>query len=92
MLPRKLQKLRQQYRSLFDAEMPPVAYSWAGTFGETADGLPYIGQTPGTNPRLLFALCFGGIGITFSAHAGPILRATTEGSTIGQAKSSDSCD
>lgn len=48
------------------------AYTWAGTFGKTKDGLPYIGphdQWPST----YFALCFGGNGITFSALAAPMM-------------------
>jgi glycine/D-amino acid oxidase-like deaminating enzyme len=62
-------------------ELPPVDYSWAGTFAETRDGLPFIGAAPNTDPRLLYALCFGGNGITFSALAGPMLRALIEGPT-----------
>jgi glycine/D-amino acid oxidase-like deaminating enzyme len=77
----KVETLKKQYASLFKRELPPVDYSWAGTFAETKDGLPFIGAAPGTDPRLLFALCFGGNGITFSAHAGAMLRATIEGRT-----------
>jgi glycine/D-amino acid oxidase-like deaminating enzyme len=78
LLPQKVKKIQELYRTLFATELPPVAYAWAGTFGETADGLPYIGHAPGTPSRLLFALCFGGNGITYSAHAGAMLRATIE--------------
>lgn len=40
-------------------------YSWAGTFGETKDGLPYFGKlNPKKNEH--FVLGFGGNGITFS--------------------------
>ncbi|WP_443937661.1 NAD(P)/FAD-dependent oxidoreductase [Pedobacter sp. MW01-1-1] len=49
--------------------MPELTYlqdfSWCGTFGETKDGLPYIGA----HPKFLnsyFVLGFGGNGITFS--------------------------
>lgn len=40
-------------------------YSWAGTFGETKDGLPYFGKK---NPQSKqhYILGFGGNGITFS--------------------------
>jgi len=40
-------------------------FVWAGTFGETKDGLPYIGQHPNF-PGAYFVLGFGGNGITFS--------------------------
>lgn len=40
-------------------------FSWAGTFGETQDGLPYIG-THKAFKNSYFVLGFGGNGITFS--------------------------
>lgn len=40
-------------------------FMWAGTFGETKDGLPYIGEHPNF-PSCYFVLGFGGNGITFS--------------------------
>ncbi len=40
-------------------------FSWCGTFGETKDGLPYIGTHP-KFPESYFVLGFGGNGITFS--------------------------
>ncbi|WP_027383331.1 NAD(P)/FAD-dependent oxidoreductase [Epilithonimonas caeni] len=40
-------------------------FVWAGTFGETKDGLPYIGEHPDF-PSAYFVLGFGGNGITFS--------------------------
>jgi glycine/D-amino acid oxidase-like deaminating enzyme len=40
-------------------------FVWAGTFGETKDGLPYIGEHPNF-PGAYFVLGFGGNGITFS--------------------------
>lgn len=40
-------------------------FVWAGTFGETKDGLPYIGEHPNF-PSTYFVLGFGGNGITFS--------------------------
>jgi len=57
-----------------------VDYSWAGTFGETKDGLPFIGPHP-ARPGLLFALCYGGNGITFSVLASEILRDHIQGKT-----------
>lgn len=40
-------------------------FVWAGTFGETKDGLPYIGEHPDFQSAY-FVLGFGGNGITFS--------------------------
>jgi glycine/D-amino acid oxidase-like deaminating enzyme len=74
----KVEALQKKYRRLFKKNLPPVAYSWAGTFAETEDGLPFIGAAPKMDPRILFALCFGGNGITFSAHAGRMLKAAIE--------------
>lgn len=50
-----------------------TAFAWAGTFGETKDGLAYIGPQPGS--RLLFALGYGGNGITYSVQAARLLTA-----------------
>jgi glycine/D-amino acid oxidase-like deaminating enzyme len=79
LLPRQVGKLTTQYRDLFGEDLPPVAYAWAGSFAETRDGLPLIGSVPGMNPRLQFALCYGGNGITYSVHAGHMVRAGIEG-------------
>jgi glycine/D-amino acid oxidase-like deaminating enzyme len=79
MLPRQIQRLAARYEQMFGVELAPVAYSWAGSFASTRDGLPYIGRVPGMDPRLQFALCYGGNGITYGVHAGDIVRAGIEG-------------
>ncbi|HEV7607334.1 MAG TPA: FAD-dependent oxidoreductase [Steroidobacteraceae bacterium] len=79
LLPRQVRKLADQYQDLFGTDLPPVAYAWAGSFAETADGLPYIGRVPGMSSRLQFALCYGGNGITYSVHAGDMIRAGIDG-------------
>jgi glycine/D-amino acid oxidase-like deaminating enzyme len=81
LLPRQVGKLTEQYQDLFGEGLPPVAYAWAGSFAETRDGLPLIGRVPGMSPRLQFALCYGGNGITYSVHAGDMVRAGIEGRT-----------
>lgn len=43
-------------------------FVWAGTFGQTKDGLPYIGEHPDFQ-NAYFVLGFGGNGITFSVIA-----------------------
>lgn len=79
LMPRQILKLAAQYEELFGEELPPVAYAWAGSFAETRDGLPLIGRVPGRDPRLQFALCYGGNGITYSVPAADMIRAHVEG-------------
>ena len=79
LLPRQLRRLARSYEELFGEPLPPIAHAWAGSFGRTEDGLPFIGAVPGMDPRLQFALCFGGNGITYAAHAGDMIRAGIEG-------------
>ncbi|MFT4094623.1 MAG: FAD-dependent oxidoreductase [Niabella sp.] len=47
-------------------------FNWAGIFGSTKDGLPYIGAHPGYK-NALFVLGFGGNGITFSVQGMQII-------------------
>lgn len=55
-----------------------VAYSWAGTFAETPDGLAFIGAHA-KHPRCQFALGFGGNGITYSALAAQYIADSIDG-------------
>jgi len=55
------------------------AHAWAGVFGQTRDGLAYIGAHPRLDPRITFALGYGGNGITFSAVAAEVLAARVAG-------------
>lgn len=70
-LQRKVARLRP------DLDARP-AFAWAGTFAETADGLPYFGPHPQYGPRVLFALGYGGNGITYSMLGAGLLRARIE--------------
>ncbi len=53
-------------------------FSWTGIFGSTKDGLPFIGNYPKL-PNSLFALGFGGNGITFSVIAAQLLADSVAG-------------
>ena len=65
MIGRKAARLEKKVAKYFP-ELPFIPdYTWAGTFGETQDGLPYIGARPDF-PNAYFVLGFGGNGITFS--------------------------
>ena len=70
---RKTDRLASRFAAMFPAIELEVAFRWAGTFGETKDGLPYIGQVR-QMPRCHFALGFGGNGITYSFIAAEIIR------------------
>lgn len=73
MLRSKATALEKQFRELFPGSPMEVAFCWAGTFGETEDGLAYIGPHQ-RYPHCFFALCFGGNGITFSMTAAAMVR------------------
>jgi len=53
-------------------------FCWCGTFGETKDGLPYIGVHP-KFPDSYFLLGFGGNGITFSVTGADMIIGMMEG-------------
>lgn len=72
-LPKKVARLLKRFNELFPDHEFEVAYSWAGTFGETKDGLPYIGETS-EFADAYFALGYGGNGITYSMIAATIIR------------------
>jgi glycine/D-amino acid oxidase-like deaminating enzyme len=65
--------LARRFRQLFPALKLEDAYSWAGTFARTEDGLPFIGQQPGVRNTWI-ALGYGGNGITFSLIAAEMIR------------------
>jgi glycine/D-amino acid oxidase-like deaminating enzyme len=65
--------------SLFPAlEGTKADYAWEGLFATTPDGLPYIGPHR-RYPRHLFALGYGGNGMTFGYMAGEILQRFVRG-------------
>ncbi len=72
LLARQTGRLEKQFAELFPAIPFDVDWRWGGTFGETEDGLPYIG-TARQFPHGYFALGYGGNGITFSWIAAGIL-------------------
>lgn len=68
----KARSLTDRFRTLMPGLSIEPAFAWTGTFGTTPDGLGYIGAVPG-RPRELYALGFGGNGITCSALAADLL-------------------
>ena len=80
LISQKTRTLVKKFGRLFPDRPLEVAYAWAGTFGETKDGLPYIGVHT-RFPHVFFALSYGGNGITFSVIAAEILRDYFSGRT-----------
>lgn len=74
-LPARSRRLLKRARTMFPRLDLQMAYAWAGTFGETRDGLPLVGAYPGGSSRILFCLGFGGNGIVFSMVAADVLTA-----------------
>ncbi|MEP7108515.1 MAG: FAD-dependent oxidoreductase [Ferruginibacter sp.] len=72
LLPVKIRQLVKDFKKVFPKIEFNPEFSWAGTFGATADGLPFIGNYKKLS-NSLFALGFGGNGITFSLIAAEIL-------------------
>jgi glycine/D-amino acid oxidase-like deaminating enzyme len=73
MIPKKTRHLLRAFKRLYAIGEIDVETAWAGTFAQTGDGLPYIGQMP-AYPCCHFALGYGGNGITFSLIAAQIIR------------------
>jgi glycine/D-amino acid oxidase-like deaminating enzyme len=68
----KAKQLSADFKKLFPDISFKSEFNWAGTFGSTKDGLPFIGTyKPLANSY--FALGFGGNGITFSQIAATII-------------------
>ena len=78
LLPRKTAALKSAFEKLFPHLKLKVDFTWAGVFGSTKDGLPYIGSIP-ERPHTFFALGYGGNGITFSVIAAQLIRDAIKG-------------
>lgn len=74
----KAVKLEKYLKKIIIDEDFKIDFAWAGTFGETKDGLPYIGAHPDF-PSTYFVLGFGGNGITFSVMGMDIISKMLKG-------------
>jgi glycine/D-amino acid oxidase-like deaminating enzyme len=74
----KTRELRKSFHQLFPGIPFHTDYAWSGAFGESRDGLPFIGAKPGA-PRVLYALGYGGNGITFGQIAATLLSRICQG-------------
>ncbi len=75
---RKASALARKAKTLFPHLKVTPTFSWAGTFAETTDGLPYFGPHPATGPNVHFAMAYGGNGITYSMLGAGLLQALIE--------------
>ncbi len=75
---KKTRTLVKKVEALFPELPLQPAFSWAGTFAETADGLPFFGPHAQHGPRVHFAMAYGGNGITYSMIGAGLLRALIE--------------
>lgn len=72
LIPAKAARLVEKFQALVPGVKIQVSHAWAGAFATTPDGLGYIGPAPGDD-RVLYALGFGGNGITMSAIAADVI-------------------
>ncbi|WP_363800900.1 FAD-dependent oxidoreductase [Lysobacter firmicutimachus] len=77
-VPGKAKKLVEAVAHRFPRLALQPVFAWGGTFAETADGLPWFGAHPQHGPRVLFAMAYGGNGITYSMIGAGLLRAAIE--------------
>lgn len=80
LLKKKTHKLNKTVSQLLPNYNFRVDFGWAGTFGETKDGLPYIGKHPDFK-HAYFVLGFGGNGITFSVIGMEMVSEMLKGKT-----------
>lgn len=73
LIEKKAQQLCRDFTSRFPSIPFIKEFSWTGIFGSTKDGLPFIGAY-NKLPNSLFALGFGGNGITFSVLAAGMVK------------------
>lgn len=72
LLPGKVRKIAAKLKTLFPQLDTEPEFAWAGSFGTTTTGLPYIGALPG-RPQVFAVQGYGGNGITFSQIASEVI-------------------
>jgi len=74
----KARGLARKVGKLFPQIRWEPTFSWAGTFAETVDGMPFFGAHSDVGKRVLFAMAYGGNGITYSAIGAGLIRTAIE--------------
>lgn len=72
---RKSERIQRKVGKLLPELELEAGFAWAGTFAETADGLPFFGPHAQHGPRVHFAMAYGGNGIAYSVIGAELLRA-----------------
>jgi glycine/D-amino acid oxidase-like deaminating enzyme len=80
LLEEKTQAIAAGLKKLLPSIDPTPAFAWAGSFGTTSTGLPFIGRVP-RKPRLFSVMGYGGNGITYSQIASEMLVTMMAGET-----------
>ena len=78
LLPAKLLALQRKTKQLLPWLDVSADCAWAGTFGESANGLPSIGSVPGL-ANCYAVLGYGGNGLTFGVVAAQIIAERLSG-------------
>lgn len=78
LLAAKTRTISTKLKHLFPQLDTTAEFAWAGCFGTTTTGLPYIGELPG-HPGVFAVQGYGGNGITFSQIASEIIPTTIAG-------------
>ncbi|MDQ3257441.1 MAG: FAD-binding oxidoreductase [Acidobacteriota bacterium] len=73
LIEKKSAELQRRFTELFPAIKMEIEFAWAGVFGETDDGLPYIG-TIKEMPHAYLTLSYGANGVIFSLLAAELTR------------------
>jgi len=66
-------RLLTELRKLFPKYAPRIRYEWCATFGESPDGLPWIGEDP-DRPGQHYCLGYGGNGTIYSLLGAELIR------------------
>ena len=74
----KTARISEKLAKLFPQLDTTPEFAWAGSFGTTTTGLPYIGAVP-RHPRIHAVMGYGGNGITFSQIASELVSSALDG-------------
>ena len=78
LIPKKSARLSEKLKKLFPELDTEPEFAWAGSFGTTTTGLPYIGHVP-RHPGVHAVMGYGGNGITYSQIAAEIVASAIDG-------------
>lgn len=75
---RKANKILKEIKNIFPQLDTEIEYAWNAKFGESNDGLPFIGRDPVIH-NLYYTLGFGGNGTAYSMAGGKIIADLIQG-------------